>query len=337
VIATLKRNLPTIIINVVTCLVMAFALEGLLALGLNHPSRIPQFLLRPFQEYYLYNDRSIIQVTGCAEYNPELFYILKPGTCQFKNREFEVQLVTNKDGLRDGENAVNNSSIVALGDSYTLGWGVGQEEAFPQVLERLTRSGVLNAAQSSYGTAREMILFKRLSIDSAKTLVLQYHTNDYEENTKYLSNDYKLPIRKESSYDSLKESIRARQRYYPFKHLYGISKGISRKFIGAKIKSPTPAEEAVAFLEVLKVSLPPVQRIIVFQIAELEQLNDEFVNAVDSLAQLEAYRNIPIETLRITGQLTREDYFVLDDHINANGHSKLAARIYEQLVDPQKR
>jgi lysophospholipase L1-like esterase len=336
VIATLKQNLPTIIINVITCLVMAFALEGLLALGLNHPSSIPKFLLRPFQEYYLYNDRSIIQVTGCAEYHPELFYILKPGTCQFKNREFEVELVTNSDGLRDSEKASSNSPVVALGDSYTLGWGVGQDEAFPQVLERLTHAGVLNAAQSSYGTAREMILFNRLSMDSVKTLILQYHTNDYEENIKFLDNNYKLPIRKEASYDSLKESIRARQRYYPFKHLYGISKGISRKFMGVKVKSPTPTEEAVAFLEVLKESSPPVQRIIVFQIAEYEKLNDEFVNAVDSLAQLEAYRNIPIETLRITGALNREDYFILDDHINASGHSKLASRIYDQLEKSPK-
>ena len=193
---------------------------------------------------------------------------------------------------------------------------------------------MLNAAQSSYGTAREMILLNRLSLDTVRTLILQYHTNDYEENIKFLQNNYKLPIRKKESYDSLKESIRSRQRYYPFKHLYGISKGVSRKFIGANAKYPTPTEEAVAFLDVLKKALPPVEKIIVFQIAEYEKLNDEFVNAVDSLTQLDAYRNIPVETMRITGVLNREDYFILDDHINAKGHSKLASRIHEQLTKP---
>lgn len=335
-IATLRRNLQTIIINLATFLVMAFALEGLLALGLNHPSFIPEFLLKPFQEYYQYNDRSIIQVTDCAQYHPELFYILKPGSCQFKNREFNVEIVTNTDGLRDSEQAVSNSSIIALGDSYTLGWGVGQEEAYPQVLERLNNNSVLNAGQSSYGTARETILMKLLALDSVKTLILQYHRNDHEENIKFLNNNYALPIRKEASYDSLKESIHTRQGYYPFKHLYGISKGISRKFIKPNVKSSTPAEEAVAFLEVLKKAVLPAERILVFQISEYDKLNNKFVDAVDSLTQLEPYSNIPIETMRISGELNREDYFILDDHINARGHAKLASLINEQLGSSRK-
>ena len=49
-----------------------------------------------------------------------------------------------------------------LGDSHAMGWGVEQEEALPQVLARKSGRKVLNAAVSSYGTVREMLMLDRL-------------------------------------------------------------------------------------------------------------------------------------------------------------------------------
>jgi hypothetical protein len=62
-----------------------------------------------------------------------------------------------------------------------MGWGVEQDQSFPQLLEKNSHQTVLNAGMSSYGTAREVQLFNGLNLSSVKTIFLQYHANDYNE------------------------------------------------------------------------------------------------------------------------------------------------------------
>jgi lysophospholipase L1-like esterase len=307
--------------------------EGLVLLGLTYPNYIPDPILPAYRLYYQSSDRNIIQVTDCAQYDSGLFYILKAGTCEFRNREFDVQNSINSAGLRDDEASLASPEIVVLGDSYAMGWGVNQDEAFPQVLEKISQQRVLNAGISSYGTAREVTLFNRLTRSSIKTIFLQYHANDFEENTSFIENHYTLPIRKESTYDSLRFHINKREDYFPFKHLYGVTKAASRKLFHPAPAPVSDLEAASKMLDVLThLNIDKTKvRIIVFKLDDYDRIDDGFIHAVDSLANTEPYQDWNLSTVSLSGLFTEDDYFVLDDHINASGHRKIAHKLAESL------
>ena len=328
-----KQKLKVAVINIVTCICLAMILEALILVALNKPGLIPSFLLEAFRHYYQVNDRNIIQVTDCGKYDSTLFYTLKPGTCLFENREFRVLNNINSMGLRDDEASLSFPSVIALGDSYTMGWGVQQDETFPQLLEQLTGMRVLNAGVSSYGTARETKLLERIATDSVKYIVVQYHANDFEENEKLLSSNFRLPVRNETAYDSLREAIHQRQRYFPFKHIYGIARGFARKIVRRESAAPDKSREAQSFLKVLqRARIRPGIEIIVFNVDDYGKLNDDFASAIDSLVKTAQFSELSVRTLRISSILQKNDYFKLDDHINAEGHRKIAAKIRDSMA-----
>ena len=61
----------------------------------------------PFRQYYYSSDMKMAQyLPECARYDEDLSYTLRPGTCRFKNREFDVELRINSAGLRDDESSL---------------------------------------------------------------------------------------------------------------------------------------------------------------------------------------------------------------------------------------
>jgi len=66
---------------------------------------------------------------------------------RYRTPEFDVTVTTNSLGLRDRElrpRAPGVTRLLALGDSFTYGWGVAEEDAWPRVLEaELMRKGVV--------------------------------------------------------------------------------------------------------------------------------------------------------------------------------------------------
>ena len=74
-----------------------------------------------------------------------------------------------------------------------MGWGVEQDEAFPSVLEELLSRKVLNAAISSYATAREFGMLERIDLSRARYLIIQYASNDFEENLLYAAQGNRIP------------------------------------------------------------------------------------------------------------------------------------------------
>ncbi len=335
----INDNRKIILFNLATFVILALIVEGLIYVGLRNPSIIPDAILPVFRRYYQYSDRQIIQVSSCGRYDRELFYMLKPGTCVFENREFRVTNEINSLGLRDDESSLESPEVIFLGDSYTLGWGVPGDDAFPSVIETRIGRKVLNAGMSSFGTAREMILLDRLPTDKTEILVIQFHPNDHEENEKFIANGYSLPIRTEFSYDSLASAIQRRQRYFLFKHLYGISKNLGQQlFAGVRGQkgAATVAEEAELFLKILSGRRDKLEnkQIFAFKTNDFDKLEDKFADAVDSLARKNEYEWLNITTVRINNVLDEDDYFTLDDHINSSGHRKIADIIHNKLVNP---
>jgi lysophospholipase L1-like esterase len=123
---------------------------------------------------------------------PGLGYEMAP------NRELRagngIAITTNRFGMRDSEPAEQKSNspcrIAAIGDSYTLGLGVREEETYAKVLENLLRASrqaaqcpfeVLNFGVVGYSSLDESLVMKYRVVDfDPQVVVIGYVLNDPE-------------------------------------------------------------------------------------------------------------------------------------------------------------
>jgi len=223
------------------------------------------------------------------------------------------------------------------GDSYAMGWGVQQDESFPELIERRTGRRVLNAAVSSYGTVREARLLDRVDLSRTTTLIVQYAANDFNENEEFLKrgNQY-VPSSREEWQAAIVEQ-RRRGRYWPFRMVYDsvvwIKRGITGWPQGGFVPTHYPADAAAerflnALMHASRKDLSAL-RLIVFDIDE----DPAFIRALDRLRQSETYPAY-IRGLRVvdlSGRLTPDLHYVLDDHLNARGHQAIADAIIDAI------
>jgi len=98
----------------------------------------------------------------------------------YETNEFRVDFTTNSLGLRDREVAEKDDSIfriLSVGDSFTWGGGVAQNETYPKHLETLlnstgSRYEVINAGVSSYDTRQEFYYLLKYGLKLKPDLVL---------------------------------------------------------------------------------------------------------------------------------------------------------------------
>jgi lysophospholipase L1-like esterase len=305
--------------------------EAILAAMYAHPSRhYPLALIRFFRWQYFYR-RSIVQLdTGRARYDAELLYTLRPGRFTFANVEYSTPYEVNSLGVRDDEASLAQPAIVVAGDSYAMGWGVDQGDAFPQVIERKTGVRVLNAAVSSYGTVREMRLLDRIDMSRATTLVVQYCANDVDENEQFERHGNRHVPSGEREW---LEAIAAQQRtarYRPFRMLYDsavwIKRGIEgHQWGGFEAYAPPPNRAAALFLNALAhASRQDLTRLRI--VVTDPDANPAFIRALDRLhgdprypAHIRALRVVDVSAL-----MTPDVQYVLDDHLTPRGHELIA-------------
>ena len=110
---------------------------------------------------------------------------------------------TNAHGLRDRDRSAKPAGtrrVLVIGDSYTFGYGVAEEEAYPQVAERrLEERGrddieVINGGVPDYNSRQENQLLSQLApIYQPDAVVLGYVVNDAEPPTS-------MPVPPEETY-----------------------------------------------------------------------------------------------------------------------------------------
>ena len=97
---------------------------------------------------------------------------------------FKVRWRTNSRGMRDREYALEKNGklrILALGDSETEGWGVEENQSYPNVLEDhfLNDVEVWNMGVAGYGTDMELLQIQRVISSYHPDLVLlAFNEND---------------------------------------------------------------------------------------------------------------------------------------------------------------
>ena len=110
-------------------------------------------------------------------------------------KAFRTQVRISGKGLRDREypyaRTAGKQRILVLGDSFAWGFGVGQEEMFAKVLERMLGDvEVINAGVSGYGTDQELLWYKAEGVRYNPDLVIiDVCGNDLYENSHDFVND----------------------------------------------------------------------------------------------------------------------------------------------------
>ncbi|MAT54411.1 MAG: hypothetical protein CMN32_07990 [Saprospirales bacterium] len=282
------------------------------------------------QELYLNELRSIPFLTstsGC--YNEDFFYTLRPGQSTFSNLEYTNELNIHASGFRAEEQDFRNGEIVFLGDSFTMGWGVEAEQAFPKVVEKLSGMQILNLGMPSFGTARELMAWKKYRPESSRLVVWQFCANDTSENSAYVHNDLDLEISPRWTYEAARRRNELQQYYYPLKYSSSLLRCALRRAFGSPMEASTEPclEQFFAIVAKWKeeVDLPLV-------IMDLEGGKPDggwYAAMKDFLRQnpMPQVYLFPVNEL-----LSENDYYLMDDHLNSEGHRKVAQGLWNFIL-----
>jgi hypothetical protein len=327
------RICSTLIMVAAPLMLVEAAVELLLANPQTLKS-MPGFVENAVVRLYLHRDRIQIGMhPECSRFSEDLLYTLRPGQCRFKNREYDTPYRINSQGLRDSEDALKSPEVIFLGDSFTMGWGVHQDEAFPQVAAALSGLHTLNAGIASYGTARESILLAKLDRSNLKAIVIQYTDNDYGEN-RFFAETGGLRKSTRKRFQRLSEKGQRNTRYFPFKYSYYIFRE-SLRLLKTPGKSPSLEDEITALLAVLKkvADAVPGVPVVVFTVRVPLDVYRRF----NGLLQKRLGRNPAL-----AGQVTIADIaydftlnkgFILDGHWRAPYHRTIAKRLVDFLKE----
>jgi lysophospholipase L1-like esterase len=339
----MKNAAKIILINLLFIIIILALYETFLVFLIRNPNILKKFPMKLRNTIcYLYNngDRRVIQFSpNCAQFDNHLGYTLKPGHCVFTGKEFTNEYYINNQGLRDDELSLDHPPIIVTGDSFAMGWGVDQKQTFPQNLHQKTGLRVLNAAISSYGTAREMIMLRRIPTDRLQYLIIQYCGNDYEENLSYFLKQNKLHTMNAEKYQKLVEMDNQNKAYFFGKYLLmKINKKIS------EIRQPRKAEQKPInmddvdlFINAIvqsNLDLKNVQIVVFIMNGRIAADNKAFPAALKERIIRNDYPSYIREmiVLDFSNILKDEHFYVLDDHMNRDGHVIVADALYQTIA-----
>jgi len=195
--ANLGRGVARLLVSVAGVLVALVLAEA----GLRIYHQIDQWRIRSQSEPVVSGFPPIYDFSGSdprsavihqASSIPGLGYEMAP------NRELRARngilMKTNQFGMRDDEPSAQQTDspcrIAVLGDSYTFGLGVQEEETYPKVLEKLLRQSpvaarcqfeVLNFGVVGYSAYDESLVLRYRVVDfNPRVIVIGYVLNDPE-------------------------------------------------------------------------------------------------------------------------------------------------------------
>jgi hypothetical protein len=114
-------------------------------------------VLHSFNLYdYSGPSRSVLSI-----YDPVTGWKLKPDfNITEKNSEFEAYYQINSDGFRNNLKFNGDEKILFIGDSFTFGHGVGEEERYSSIIGKYGNYNIRNLGTPGYGTDQELLILK---------------------------------------------------------------------------------------------------------------------------------------------------------------------------------
>lgn len=349
----IKSNKTKLIVSSLAAFFVFVLLELLMGFYLNNPKSIPGFLQNPIWLFYEKYDFQIIQYKkDQGVYDDKLFYRLKPNSkFVFANREFADSFWVNSKGLRDDELSLQSPEVICLGDSYFMGWGIKQDSTFANLLEAKSGLRVLNAAISSYGTAREFEMLQQLDTSNLKYLVIQYCVNDWEENKYYLKHNRKLKISSADQFSAEQYEHYLSRLYFPGRYSSMLGhlcmKFTINKFYKvfnlpfdrfAVVKNEQ--EQAKDFLEMLLLNKDTYgnAKLLITLMDSHKRIDNKFLAEFIEQLKQPKYASIAnrITVIRTEKLFDKDDFYWLDQHAKASANLKLAKLVSDSLSAGQE-
>lgn len=123
---------------------------------------------------------------GMILYDAQLGWKLKPGwSGNHHHLDYDVRYTINKDGFRGRVFSQAENSYAVVGDSFSFGLGVNDDETFTALLnnEKNSPTEFYNFSVPGYSTDQQLLLInKRVDKISANTLLVVYLGNDIFDN-----------------------------------------------------------------------------------------------------------------------------------------------------------
>jgi hypothetical protein len=307
------------------------------------------------------NYRDVIQFNRhFASYSADLGYVLRPGSeGVHSSLEYSNAFKVNSFGVRDDENSLDKPKLVFLGDSFTMGWGVDENQTYADLTGRKLGVKTLNAGISSYGTYREMLLFSKIKRDSVDLVVLQYCDNDREENEARNEPDNQGQLLTPKTFENTAIFNRINEGYYPMRYTYffvrekdllkriwtspvqvfGEAGGaLSAWLTGRQLAVTTPPDiktpaETKAHAEYFFKSLARIRNFykgnIVVMHLDGRYTRPEMIRAFETEAKRTGDEHLYF--LHTYELLKTQDYYPVDGHIRASGHSKISDALVKMI------
>jgi hypothetical protein len=355
--ARLPLRLILLVLSSLLALGLAEAMASFVLYAPLASTLVPRRATHRLQKVYMDWTRHIVQFEpACAQFDQQLFYVLRPGECRFRNLEYDTTIRINSAGFRDDEEALESPDVAVLGDSFAMGWGVDVSDTFARVLAQRTGLKVLNTGVSSYGTVREKIGLTRVRSDHLKYLVIQYCPNDKDENLLFYLRGNTNRTLSEDQFERVLRWYHDNRSYYPGRSLDLLSSHrIFGRLLGygaestvlfedswteadreAQAKLP-PLTEAEAFVNALVHAGRPLpeslRKIIVFSVNSRSVANQDMIDDLQTMKAAHRLDDVHAEIviLRASDFITPEHYYLMDDHLKPTGHAAIANAVAAQL------
>ncbi len=270
--------------------------------------------------------------------------------------EFEMRLRTNSEGFRGPEFPEHiERSVLFLGDSFTLGYGVADDKCFVSLLAARAPGGwsMVNAGIGGTGNGRWLgVLERQHERFSPRIVVLQVSGNDPDDNMAEAL--YSLDERGELVRHAPRPLSRARKLQALADAFPGVSYlrivGLARQVASAisSPKSPPPASRGLESPDAADARASGVSPAVALTIALVRRaaLRARELGAEPLLLECEPRPQLETALAGLAAELRiarvraprkserPELYYRVDGHWNEAGHAAVADMIWEELQAP---
>jgi hypothetical protein len=275
---------------------------------------------------------------GCLDLVSDAYvYKMKPGPCALENIEYDTVLTHDAEGFRVSR-PEPHYDVAVIGDSHAHGVGVADDQTFAHLLSSEHHRRARNLAIGSYATRRELDVLGEYGRD-ADYVVLQYCENDANENHATLKlGDEALRAQIEASLKDIMADYEQGKALGYRKPLQDLARKLLHHDYTSKVQWRTDLntrnieQEAHDFAKILDRYRPLLEgkRLIILESSGWLSNSPRFKTRFSTeLGYLGWPQSRVLDSTKI---LADGDSFVLDDHLNASGHRKLAAVIDAEIA-----
>lgn len=291
--------------------------------------------------------------------DPQLEFRLKPNFCGKQvATEFQVSVRTNSSGFRNNqefrrEKPPGTFRILGLGDSFTFGWGVEENQTYLSVLARKLERRfnrnveVFNLGVWNYGTLQELKVFHQFESYQPDLITLEFYARNafVNEFANDLVDNYYFDFwskSRQTSAMSLPLPISRRTGRFLLAHsnLFRIG-ALELGSIVKRLYQPTGDQEMLAAawritddaLHTFDRDLQSMnQKCVLIWAAPPGTIHAKDPSVFRHLASLGLRNVILVSTMEEMGNGVQNYYYHMDNHWNAMGQQAVANVLFQSIV-----